>query len=100
MLDFQFSSRPTGQKRQRRDKKITPLEEQYHQLMEPALRQMEVNQTYPPHVIASLRLAQSHEFSSDLIGALLKYISTREEDGAILVLLPGNFFSLILFYRN
>lgn len=61
----------------------------FNDFIEPALRQMEFEKSYPPYVINELRNPNSEELSLDLVQALLQHISETKETGAILVFLPG-----------
>ncbi|XP_057325710.1 ATP-dependent DNA/RNA helicase DHX36 [Microplitis mediator] len=63
--------------------------EDFNDFIEPALRQMEFEKSYPPYVINELRNPTSEELSLGLIQALLQHISETKETGAILVFLPG-----------
>ncbi|XP_015113650.1 ATP-dependent DNA/RNA helicase DHX36 [Diachasma alloeum] len=57
--------------------------------VEPAVRQMEAEGSYPPYVTNELRNPNSEVLSLELIQELLVWISSAKGPGAILVFLPG-----------
>ncbi|KAH0534883.1 ATP-dependent DNA/RNA helicase DHX36 [Cotesia glomerata] len=71
------------------NKEIMKKNDDFTDFIEPALRQMESDKSYPAYVINQLRNPTSEELSLELIQALLEHIFESKKPGAILVFLPG-----------
>ena len=91
-LQFRASSNKT--------KRNPTLDEEYKRLIEPGLKQMEASGKYPIDVLKTLWMPESEESPEEMVLELMKFICSRESDGAILMFFSGMFkeMQLLIFY--
>jgi len=80
-LQFRASSNKT--------KRNPTLDEEYKRLIEPGLKQMEASGKYPIDVLKTLWMPESEESPEEMVLELMKFICSRESDGAILMFFSG-----------
>ena len=80
---------PKWHKHTRRSKEANKEREEFEGMIEPFLRDIEASGKYSSRTLDSLWCPESEEINHELIATLVHHIHVNEDDGAILVFLPG-----------
>lgn len=88
LLDYRVPPKSKKRLRWKLQSENDKLDDEYNQFIKPFIQQIG-DGTYPFHVLSSLRIRESEEFSSDLVMELLIHICDKECKGSILAFFPG-----------
>ncbi|XP_015109498.1 ATP-dependent DNA/RNA helicase DHX36 [Diachasma alloeum] len=88
LADFRFPS-SEGRNNLRKFLKSNEKSKTFTDFIEPTVKQMEAERSYPLRVINELKNWKSEDLNLELIEELLVWISASKGPGAILVFLPG-----------